>query len=201
MSRGTQTKALLDFLGSRETRPHGKLDLIGRLPLPDQVFIVYLVDGGLNQTELANLLEIRQPSVFYNLGRILPRLKYLLEWGKYSKTDFEKQMSTLFSEEDTKILVSFFETTCQSKVACCLGLTQGKVRHRILRALEILEEQGSPYGRMLRSLHLNLNTLGINRGSLREKPEAFWTELLKDSEAKIRRILSLRGKGTTVNFS
>lgn len=41
---------------------------------------------------------------------------------------------------DVSILVGMWRTTCQSEVAKTLGLTQGRVRHRFFKAVEILRE-------------------------------------------------------------
>lgn len=40
---------------------------------------------------------------------------------------------------DVAILVGMWQTTCQSEVAETLGLTQGRVRHRFFRAVEVLQ--------------------------------------------------------------
>jgi hypothetical protein len=47
---------------------------------------------------------------------------------------------------DVEILIGMWKTTCQSEVATQLGLTQGRVRHRFLGAVKLLERKASEDG-------------------------------------------------------
>lgn len=59
---------------------------------------------------------------------------------------------------DVAILVGMWRTTCQSDVANTLGLTQGRVRHRFFKAVEILQaaaqknEKYEPYHKIFSSI-------------------------------------------------
>lgn len=59
---------------------------------------------------------------------------------------------------DVAILVGMWRTTCQSEVANTLGLTQGRVRHRFFKAVEILQvetqknERYEPYYKVFSSI-------------------------------------------------
>jgi len=64
-----------------------------------------------------------------------------------------------------------WETTCQSEVAKRLGVTQGLVRHRFIRAVKRMRDIGSPG---LKDLATMFDTISENLNILREVKRPSW---------------------------
>lgn len=95
------------------------------------------------QTEIAFLFRVSQPTVCYRLQRAAKRIHFLLsrptlsdEMMRKMKEDFHQ---VLKDPDDVRIMELMYETSCQSVAAKELGVSQGRVRHRLMRSLKILE--------------------------------------------------------------
>lgn len=97
------------------------------------------------QTEIAFLFRVSQPTVCYRLQRASLRLHFLLTLPSLTEEEMAQMIRDLHKvlkkpEEDVQIMMLMYETSCQSVAAKMLGMSQGKVRHRLMRSLKILEK-------------------------------------------------------------
>lgn len=125
----------------------------------------YTLDG-LIQSEIAKILGQTQPSVNYNLRRGMERVTFILNRPGIDLPKLRGDMATLgVDPTDIDLVALYLETTCQSDVANKLGVTQGFVRHRILRTRKILargaQENPDAYGQHLSVLDGVLNNTNI----------------------------------------
>jgi DNA-directed RNA polymerase specialized sigma24 family protein len=110
--------------------------IIDQLPPREADFIELYYFKHLRQTDIAIIFGVSQPTVCYRLNRAADRIKFLLELPEINKDVLTKDLSGFLSDPlDIQIMVSMWETTCQSEVAKQLGVSQGLVRHRFLRTL------------------------------------------------------------------
>ena len=137
-------------------------EVIETLPPTEADFIDLYFFKRCRQTSIAKIFDVSQPTVCYRLRRAAARIKYLVETPIYT----EEQMCTdlkgkLKAEEDVRIMWLMYKTTCQSAAARILGVSQGKVRHRFLRSIEILKtkEGVDQYVELFMGLRSNLNIL------------------------------------------
>lgn len=113
------------------------------------------------QTDIAEIFRVRQPTVCYRLQRATARIRFMLEELPDIEEDElrEALVGFLTDEEDIKIMLGMFATTCQSAVAHSMGITQGKVRHRFMRTRKRLEENPDmkKYANLFEVIANNLN--------------------------------------------
>jgi DNA-directed RNA polymerase specialized sigma24 family protein len=123
----------------------------------DLVRLYYKFD--MKQEQIAKIFNITQAAVSYRLARARRRIQFLFTIPVLDKDVFESDLSELFSEQDREIMWRMYETTCQSKIAKQMGLTQGRVRHRFFRALdkikELIEQETRPIYLKLQQLEKN----------------------------------------------
>ena len=92
------------------------------------------------QADIASIFGVTQAAVSYRLARGLERIKFLLSIPQVTEEQLRADLAAVFENQiDVDILAGMWTTTCQSEVANRLGLTQGRVRHRFFRAVEVLE--------------------------------------------------------------
>lgn len=113
--------------------------LIDRLPdlEADAVYLHY--GKGKKQSDIAHIFGITQAAVSYRLKRARRRLEFFLSIPSLTSAELRSRLEGHFTPHDIEILVGISETTCQSKVAEALNLTQGRVRHRFFRAVRHLD--------------------------------------------------------------
>lgn len=93
------------------------------------------------QTDIAKMFNVSQPTVCYRLQRAAARIMFLLSLPPISEDDVEDTMCSFFTEEiDVRIMIQMLKTTCQSEVAKRLGVSQGLVRHRFIRAIDKMRD-------------------------------------------------------------
>ena len=95
------------------------------------------------QADIADLMGVTQASVSYTAKKASERLRFLWEIEKLNLTDQEilaTLASTPLAQIDLDILMTYRETTQQSRTATIMGLTQGRVRHRLTKACKKLED-------------------------------------------------------------
>lgn len=142
-------------------RVRGMLHL---LPDREADFVELYYFRHINQTDIAEIFGVSQPTVCYRLQRATKRLQFLLELPDISKTQLTDAMTGIFDDDlDVQIMLLMWETTCQSEAAGRLGVSQGLVRHRFLRSVRRLkgagQEEAQVYVDMFEKIASNLNIL------------------------------------------
>jgi predicted XRE-type DNA-binding protein len=92
------------------------------------------------QADIASIFGVTQAAVSYRLSRGIERIKFVISMPKITQDDLERDLPKIFQKVDVDILIGMWLTTCQSEVASKLKLTQGRVRHRFLKAVKKLSE-------------------------------------------------------------
>ena len=136
--------------------------LLGQLPSREADFVDLYYFRHLNQTDIAAIFGVSQPTVCYRLKRATARLQFLLQLPDITRPELEEAMIGFLADPlDAKIMVLMWETTCQSEAAKRLGVTQGMVRHRFIRAVKRMKnnDQMSDYADMFDTISENLNIL------------------------------------------
>ncbi len=96
---------------------------------------------GASQAEIALQVSITQPSVAYHLRRASWRIGILKTLPDVELPELRRNLIQLLGESqsgDIGLLVDFISTASQSKVARMHHLTQGCIRHRLLRVMDRL---------------------------------------------------------------
>lgn len=119
-----------------ETRIAPLLDLIP--PKEADLIELYYVCKK-RQADIAEMFDVTQAAISYRLDRGIQRIKFLLAIPVVTEEEMRDDLAGLFDAIDVNILVGMWKTTCQSKVAEILNLTQGRVRHRFFKAVEKLK--------------------------------------------------------------
>ena len=109
-------------------------------PLEAAILDLYFIQRHL-QTDIAAQMGIRQPSVCYRIQKAAKRLQFLLQTPKVSKEQLVACIAAVLPDPvDIQVMVTMWQTGCQSETARRLGKTQGFVRHRFFRALQRLRQ-------------------------------------------------------------
>lgn len=136
--------------------------LLERIPEREADLILMYFVHGKRQADIAAIFGVTQAAISYRLDRGIKRIQFLLSIPQVTKDELLRDLPDVLvyrdqpdgSEApvypfrkkngkptiDVDILVGMWETTCQSEVANRLNLTQGRVRHRFFKAVQILEE-------------------------------------------------------------
>lgn len=119
-------------------------DSISLLPEREADFVELYYFHYKTQTEIAFLFRVSQPTVCYRLQRAAKRIHFLLSRPTLSESMMKKMKEdfhqVLKDPDDVRIMELMYETSCQSVAAKELGVSQGRVRHRLMRSLKILEK-------------------------------------------------------------
>lgn len=118
--------------------------LLDRIPQREaDLLYLYFIEKK-RQQDIAQIFDVTQAAVSYRLDRGLKRIKFLLDLPNVTSEEMARDLPLVpFKEIDVSILIGMWETTCQSEVAKTLNLTQGRVRHRFFKAVEILSDAAS----------------------------------------------------------
>lgn len=161
--------SLTGVLGIEKTR-----ETIRKLAPTEARVVLALLSGG-SQTQVATATGLSQPSVCHYVSTATRRIKFLVTRESYDIVKVREYLEGLIGETsypghhylDIPIAIMFIETMCQSTVADRLGVTQGFVRHRILRMMDFLKPHRNKASLeclgLLRNTMANLNALGVNR--------------------------------------
>jgi predicted transcriptional regulator len=135
-------------LFSREEYEDVVLPLLEKIP-PREADLIDLYYGcKKRQADIAEIFDVTQAAISYRLDRGIQRIKFLLSIPTVTEDEMREDLSEIFEQIDINILVGMWQTTCQSVVASKLCLTQGRVRHRFFKAVEVLKnaaENSSKY--------------------------------------------------------
>ena len=164
----TFTEEMSPDTKEKVTRIKSFLDMI---PRREADFVELYYFQHMKQTDIANLFCVTQPTVCYRLQRASARIKFLVELPNLTVEQIQADLEEVLVDPlDVKIMVQMFQTTCQSEVAKNLGVSQGLVRHRFIRSIKRLDNDG--YEELVgvyRKISKNLNILReVQRPSLSE---------------------------------
>src|SRR3989344_5693241 len=140
-------------------RVRSMLDL---LPPREADFVDLYYFRQINQTDIATIFGVSQPTVCYLLKRATSRIQFLLQLAPITRPELEEAVHNFLSDPlDAQIMILMWETTCQSEVAHRLGVTQGLVRHRFIRGVKRMRdnEHYADLAKMFDSISDNLNIL------------------------------------------
>lgn len=145
-------------------------EMLDMLPPREADFVDLYFFRHLNQTDIATIFGVSQPTVCYRLQRATARIQFLLRLPDITRPELEEAMIGFLPDPlDAKIMVLMWETTCQSEVAKRLGVTQGLVRHRFIRAVKRMRDRGS-----LTEMAEMFDTISENLNILREVKRPSW---------------------------
>jgi len=148
-------------------RVRGMLD---QLPPREADFVDLYFFRHINQTDIAIIFGVSQPTVCYRLKRATSRIQFLLQLPSITRPELEEAMTGFLPDPlDAQIMVLMWETTCQSEVAKRLGVTQGLVRHRFIRAVKRMRDHEN-----LVDLATMFDTIAENLNILREVQRPAW---------------------------
>jgi predicted XRE-type DNA-binding protein len=134
------------------------MPLLDRIPdrEADLIYLYYVCKK--RQADIAMIFDVTQAAISYRLDRGIQRIKFLLSIPTVTEEDMREDLALIFEPIDIDILVGMWQTTCQSEVATKLQLTQGRVRHRFFKAVEVLKGSAGkdarfePYHRIFSSI-------------------------------------------------
>lgn len=144
--------ALIEGTGEEPERDQGArsagrleaiMALLGQLPPRERdMFELYYV-AKKRQEDIAYIMGVTQAAVSYCIGRACQRLRFMSESRLYlmGEDEINRLLATTELQPlDISILMEYRRTSQQSLTAANLGLTQGRVRHRLMRACAKLEQ-------------------------------------------------------------
>lgn len=137
-------------------------EIIEDLPPREADFVELYFFRHLKQTDIANIFKVSQPTVCYRLQRATLRIQFMLSLPDVTAEEIEDAMRGFLSDpKDVEIMVLMYKTTCQSEVAKRLGVTQGLVRHRFMRATQKMQnnDEMGTYAQVFDAISRNLNIL------------------------------------------
>lgn len=137
-------------------------EILPLLPPREADFVELYYFKKLRQTDIAEIFGVSQPTVCYRLARAAARIRFLLGLPEVVVDDMEADLSSLLTDPlDVQIMLLMWQTTCQSEVAKRLGVSQGLVRHRFLRAISRMKGNSryEGYASLFEYVSVNLNIL------------------------------------------
>lgn len=124
------------------------------------LFILYYLSG-FSQSELAAIFKVSQPTVCYRISKGWERIKFYSNRPSFRDSDLLSLFEESLSKEDSKYCLWYVKFTSQSAVAQKFGVSQGKVRHRIMRSVQVLEKEGKDF--LVSLLNASSENLNIGR--------------------------------------
>lgn len=160
----------LAYIGSIFTEPSAESlekiekvrSIMDELPPREADFVELYFFRQLRQIDIATIFGVSQPTVCYRLKRAAKRIRFLLDLPDIDLEEMRRDLiEVLPAELDVDIVILMYESTCQSEVANQLGVSQGLVRHRFLRAIKIMDRipEYELYAQICHSVLDNLNIL------------------------------------------
>jgi DNA-directed RNA polymerase specialized sigma subunit len=149
-----------EYLLDKEKKLEKLKEIVNRLPNIEHDFIDLYYFKRVRQVNIAEIFKVSQPMVCYRLKKAIDRIKFLLSMPELSESQVRKDLRDHFkSEKDLDIIILMYKTTCESRTAQILGTSQSFVRHRFIRAIQVLEEVNSYYHNLMSKIMDNLNIL------------------------------------------
>lgn len=120
-------------------------EIMRMLPIMEADFVELYYFRKWKQTDIAELFQVRQPTVHYRLKKAADRIRFYLNLPTIDHDEIERVFASALQDElNVRIMLLMLETTCQTRVASILGISQGKVRHRFYAVLDIMRAGGFP---------------------------------------------------------
>lgn len=114
--------------------------VLDELPPREADFVELYYFKRVTQYGIANLFRVSQPTVCYRLSKASKRLAYIINIPDYPKENIEEDLRGVLTDDlDVNIMLLMLEKTCQSEVARALGVSQGLVRYRFMRNLNLIK--------------------------------------------------------------
>lgn len=118
--------------------------VIEKLPPREKDIVRLYYEKGKDQRDIGVILNITQGDVSYRLKRAIKRIKFMLKLPNLEEESMRlKLLGLLPNEQYVSIMIGIYKTSSQSAVAKEIGLSQGKIRYRFLRGLEIIQKNMS----------------------------------------------------------
>ena len=136
--------------------------IMDQLPEREADFVDLYFFRHINQTDIAAIFGVSQPTVCYRLQRATKRIVFILNLPDITEDQLKEAMCDFLDDPlDARIMVLMWQTTCQSEAAKQLDLTQGMVRHRFKRAVKWMKAAPGmeTYAVMFDTIADNLNIL------------------------------------------
>jgi hypothetical protein len=96
------------------------------------------------QEDVAQIFGMSQGAISYRLQRAQERIKFLLSLPVLSEDDLERDLKALvpgeMSDIQADVLVSMYTTTSQKTTGLELGISQGRVRHNVIKGIAKLKK-------------------------------------------------------------
>lgn len=151
--------------------------MLDLLPPREADFIDLYFFRHLNQTDIAQIFGVSQPTVCYRLKRATDRIQFLLQLPEITEEDLEDALTGIIPPKDVQIMVLMWQTTCQSEVAKRLGKTQGLVRHRFIRSVDRMRQHDG-MDEIVGMFDLIASNLNILRDVQRPTWDGRWTHVV-----------------------
>lgn len=116
------------------------LQHIEKLPAKEADMVTLFFLKRSKQEDIARVFGCTQAAVSYRLLRAVQRLKFLVAAPQLSDEEVKTLLAPHFDGLDLAILLTYRDTTSQSETAKRLGITQGRARHRLFKAVGRLEQ-------------------------------------------------------------
>lgn len=163
--------------------------ILDQLPGVEADFIDLYFFRQRKQTDIAEIFGVSQPTVCYRLQRATARAKYLLSLPSVEEGEIKEAVGMFLDDPlDIDVMHLMFLTTCQSEVAKRLGVSQGKVRHRFIRAIDRMNQLARSREELEILLVMTEEERRSNFDALDETPwveevRRLTTHLLKDEDS------------------
>lgn len=124
---------------------------IDRLSEAEQMCLTLYYQHGRTQDEIAEVMGISQAMAAYHLRRSFHRLRWLSGPASWftPETLYESCLAAGMSKLYSTMLADWWRTTSQTQAGEAQGMRQGRARHHLVRAREILsglaQSRGNPF--------------------------------------------------------
>ncbi len=113
---------------------------LSRIPAREADLITLYYHNRMKQEQIAKVFSTTQAAISYRINRGIKRIRFLKTIPDLDYDLMIKELSPHFNNQDLEILWRMNITTCQSEIAKQLNLTQGRVRHRFIRARDKIRD-------------------------------------------------------------
>lgn len=101
--------------------------------------------SGHTQNHTAARMGVSQPTISYALKRAVTRMRYHITRPVFDREITRVALQRVLEDPlDVVLLLDYWNSSCQLEIAAQHNVSQGLVRHRILRSLPTLEQHGTP---------------------------------------------------------
>jgi len=119
--------------------------LIDQLPAVEQDVMRLVLQYKKNQSQIARIMGVSQPTINYRIKRAKERLQFLNLIPETTPEEVEQVLQTLGAKGqiiETMLLYMVYKS--QSEVARQTSKSQGAIRHWLIQAIDILKKDRNP---------------------------------------------------------